>query len=127
MATTLSDYLKANPGTGFRSVPQYFAEGDFLVYFMKDSPHFAERLDDIVTVYLDLDTKELVGCKVKGVRHILKTADEFDVHVDGDSVKLTFLIFAGAASNQGGRKKEWYAQLRQLKDVTVSRKELCEA
>jgi hypothetical protein len=127
MATTLNDYLKENPGAGFRSVPQYFAEGDFLVYFMKDRPHFAERLDDIVTVYLDLDTKELVGCKVKGVRHILKTADEFGVYLDGDTVRLAFLIFAGAASNQGGRKKEWYAQLRQLKDVTVSRKELCEA
>jgi hypothetical protein len=124
MAPTLSEYLKQNPSQGFRPVPQYFATGDFLTYFLRDVPHYAERLDEVLTVYLSVDTKELVGVKVKGVRHIMKTVTELELLVDGDSVKMAVFIFAGAAADRADRKTERYAQLVKLKDVLVSRKEL---
>ena len=72
------------------------------------------------TCTLRLVLKELIGCKVKGVKHILRTADELEVFVDGDTVKLGIFIFAGAAADRAtGRKNDRYAQLRQLKDVPI--------
>ena len=124
MVSSLIEYLKENPSRGFRSVPQYFPTGDFLTYFLKDVPYYAERLDEILTVYLAVDTNEMIGLKVKGVRHILKTVDELELVVDGETVKLGIFIFAGAATDRPGRKADRYAQLVKLKDVLISRKEL---
>lgn len=124
MVPTLSDYLKDNPGRGFRSAPQYFPTGDFLTYFLKDVPHYAERLDEVLTVYLDAATKELVGLKVKGVRHILKAAGELGLVGLDDPVRLATFIFAAAGADRTAWKSERYAQLVALKDVSVSRKDL---
>ncbi|AWM38697.1 hypothetical protein GobsT_31140 [Gemmata obscuriglobus] len=124
MVPTLREFLKANPSRGFRSAPQYFSSGDYLTYFIEDASHYAERLDEVLTVYLHTETKNLVGVKVKGVRHIMKTVDELELVVDGDSVKLGVFIFAGAAADRPDRKADRYAQLVKLKDVLVSRNEL---
>ncbi len=92
MATTLTEYLKENPPGEFRSVPHYFPSGDYLTYFVSDEPCFAKRIDDVVTVYLANGSERLVGCKVKGVKHILRTAGEFRVEVQDGDVKLGFFF-----------------------------------
>lgn len=122
MAPNLSEYLKTNrPGT-FRSAPRYFESGDYLTYFVQDVDYYAKRLDDVVTVYLTKGTDRLVGCKVKGVRHILRTAGAFGVGLEGAAVKLGLFFFAGAAPDRAGNepKMKWYDLLKELADVDFS-------
>lgn len=76
----------------------------------------------MVTVYLANGTDELVGCKVKGVRHILKAAGAFGVSVGGgDGIRLGFFFFAGAAPDRAGREitMKWYDRLKEMADVKV--------
>lgn len=126
MASTLKEYLQVHRSGGFRAVAHYFPSGDYLTYFVADERCHAKRLDDIVTVYLADGSDKLVGCKVKGVRHILKTAEAFAVGVDGDGIRLGFFFFAGAAPSSIGREPvmKWYNLLKEFADVTVDRKEI---
>lgn len=124
MATTLRDYLRANEPGGFRAVPHYFPSGDFLTYFVSDERCYAKRLDGVVTVYLAHGTDRLVGCKVKGVRHVLKTAGTFGVGVHGgDGLTLGIFFFAGAAPDLAGREvtMQWYERLKEFAGVRVDR------
>lgn len=122
METRLSDYLAANKPAGFRSVPHYVRSGDYLTYFLTDEDCYAERLDDVLTVYLARGTDRLVGCKVKGVKHILRTAGNFGVNVDGGKrVKMGLFFFAGAAPDRIDKRMrvKWYDALKGLSDVEV--------
>jgi hypothetical protein len=126
----LTDYIKNNRPKQFRSGPVYFPTGDFLTYLIKDGPCVAERLDDVVTVYLSHDTRELVGFKVKGVCHILKQAGAFGVGVgSGDGVRLGLFFFAGAAPDRADNlpRMKWYERLEAFADITVDRETLCPA
>lgn len=122
MAATLSEYLLVNRPGGFRAVPQYFPSGDYLTYFVRDARHYAKRLDDVVTVYLEMGTNGLVGCKVKGVKHILRKAGRFGVRVDGTDggpVRLGLLFFVGAAPDRadGERNVKYYDLLEEFAHV----------
>lgn len=126
----LTEYIKANPAKTFQSAPVYFPTGDFLTYLLRDGPCVAERLDDVVTLYLSPDTRELVGFKVKGVCHILKKAGAFGVGVGGgDGVRLGLFFFAGAAPDRADKlpKMKWYERLEAFADITVDRQTLCPA
>ncbi|MGL6097338.1 MAG: hypothetical protein ACRC7O_16255 [Fimbriiglobus sp.] len=127
MAETLTDYIRTNRPRGFRATPHYFPSGDYLTYFSSEERCVAERLDDVITIYLSAETKELVGCKVKGVRQILETAGAFRVAVGDDAgIRLGFFFFAGAAPDRAGQevKLKWYERLRELADVTWDRNQL---
>ena len=124
--TTLSEYLRENRPESFRAEPAYVPSGDYLAYFLKDVPHLSERLDAVVTLYLAADTRELVGCKIKGVRHILKTAGAFGVGVTDGNLKLGFFFFLGAAPDHVDQapKMKWYDRLREWADVPVDAEKL---
>jgi hypothetical protein len=122
MAATLKEYLRENPPGEFRSVPHYFPSGDYLTYFLTNERCHAKRLDGVVTVYLGSESGRLVGCKVKGVRHILKTAGAFGVGLDGGGgIRLGLFFFTGAAPDLAGREvsMKWYDQLKAIADVRV--------
>jgi hypothetical protein len=124
----LTDYIKQNPAKEFRAAPIYFPTGDFLTYLLQDTPFIAERLDDVVTIYLSRSSRELVGFKVKGVRHILKKAGDFGVVVGGgDGIRLGLFFFAGAAPDRADKlpKMKWYERLEAFADITVDRRLLC--
>jgi hypothetical protein len=126
----LREYIKQNPPKEFRAAPVYFPTGDYLTYLLQDVPYVAERLDDVVTIYLSPDSRELVGFKVKGVRHILDKAGAFGVGVgDCDGVRLGLFFFAGAAPDRADKlpKMKWYQRLEAFADITVDRKDLCPA
>ena len=126
----LTEYIEQNPASAFRPAPVYFPTGDFLTYLLRDGPCVAERLDDVVTLYLSWDSRELVGFKVKGVSHILKKAGAFGVGVGGgDGIRLGLFFFAGAAPGQADTlpKMKWYERLEAFADITVDRQTLCPA
>jgi hypothetical protein len=125
MAKDLTEYLETHHSRGFRPVPHYFRQGDFVTYYFRDERAFAQRVDDLLTVFISFDTKELVGCKIKGVRHILQTAGDFGVTLDDGNVQLGLFFFIGAAVAKDEEQKRRYEELgRMAKNVVLNRAEL---
>jgi hypothetical protein len=125
MAQNLKEYLETNEAKGFRPVPHYFAQGDFVTYYLRNDRCYAQRLDDMVTIFLAFDSDVLVGCKIKGVKHILQTAGDFGVTLDDGAVQLGLFFFTGATMAKDEMQKKRYAELaRMTKDVTLDRREL---
>jgi hypothetical protein len=129
MAETLKEYLEKNSSGGFHSFPQYFPSGDYLTYFTSSERCHAKRLNDVITVFLANESKRLVGCKVKGVAHILKTAGDFHVQVwDGDdSIRLGFFFFYATGLDRADTEHQWSELLKSMSNVTIPRSILLEA
>ena len=68
--TTLSEYVRSHPPKGFTSRPIYFLDGEFATFYVSNRRAYAERVDELLTVYRDVETHELTGCKIKGVRSV---------------------------------------------------------
>jgi len=76
MATTLDQYLEGKTPKGFRAVPHYFEDGDYVSFYFSDGRCYAKRVDELLTAYYSEETGELVGCKIKGVALLLRTLKE---------------------------------------------------
>lgn len=82
MATGLNEYhdflneVCSNPAP-FHAKPYYEAEGDSLIFYVKDRPSYAKRLNTIFTLFLSADDDSLVGCEIKGVKRLLKIYGDF--------------------------------------------------
>jgi hypothetical protein len=114
MASDLKEYLQIHKGGNFNPVPHYFASGDYVTYYFRNERCYAQRVDDLLTVYLSLDNHELVGCKIKGVKHILKTAGTFGVQVDCGQVSMGFLFYFGVAGAKDEKQKQRYEELNNV-------------
>jgi len=120
MADDLMDYLKTHPCKGFRPAPRYSAPGDFVTFYFREERAFARRVDDLLTVYLSMETKELVGCKIKGVKHLLQTAGSLFVSIDAGKVRLAFFFALGEKVARDPEQKRLYQELAALtKDVEL--------
>ena len=122
MATNLNEYLRAHKCKGFQPVPQYFPTGDFLTYYFKDTPCHAKRIDELLTVYLGDDTRELVGFKIKGAKHIVTHAGNFGVLINDENIQMGLFFFVGAAATKDVAQLRWYTELgKQAGDIRVDR------
>ncbi len=76
-AETLDEYLKRRKpkSNGFKAVPHYFPDGDFISCFTSDEWRYAKQIGERLTVYYSDETDEVVGCKIKGVRAIMTRAE----------------------------------------------------
>lgn len=125
MAQNLKQYLAGRSCQAFRPVPHYFANGDFVSYYFREDRCYAQRVDDLLTIYLAIGSGDLVGCKIKGVRHILRTAGDFGVKVDDGDVELGLFFFVGAIQAKSESQRVRYEELGRIaKHATVARKEL---
>lgn len=112
MAENLREYLEAHRPRGFTSEPQYFGDGDFVTYFVKNDLHYAQRIDSLLTVYLSEETDELVGCKIKGVRRIVGEIGDFGVLVRDQVNRITLgLLVLTAATLAELSKRVRYAEV----------------
>ena len=128
MDQTLKEYLRTHPCKGFHAVPHYSVLGDFLTCFVRDERAYEQPVDEWLTVYLSMKSNELVGCKIHGVRHLLQTAGDFGVPLEGDAVRLGFFLFVGAMAARETKQKQRYEELRRLaRDARLDRKELAAA
>ena len=77
-------------------------EADALTVCFEGDADYSERLNDHVTLYRSLETKEIVGCRIKGISGILEDLPNF-IHVKDGPVKLSiiFWAFRGTAENEG--------------------------
>lgn len=99
-ADFLAEWSGGNACSGeFHPYAEYAAEEDALTFFFRPDAYWAKRLNSRVTVYFSLDggENEIVGCRIKSVRHVLEDIGEFDVSINGKGVRLT-LVFAALRS-----------------------------
>ncbi|MEX0728497.1 MAG: hypothetical protein WEB58_04880 [Planctomycetaceae bacterium] len=82
--------------------PFYSREGDTLKVYLKDADNFAERLDDVVTVYLSESTNEIVGCKIKGVSHLCRQLGDFGVELTDGHITIGMLFIVSWARASAG-------------------------
>jgi hypothetical protein len=68
--------LLARPAEHFTPVAAYDADGDCVEFLAKPDAFYAERVDDLVTVYYSQETGEVIGSLIKGVSKFCKQMRE---------------------------------------------------
>jgi hypothetical protein len=71
----------------------YYADADTVEYVRKDGPCVHRRIDDMLTLTLDLNTRELIGFRVKGFRNffINHLKPKYKL-LDGDFIPLVSVL-----------------------------------
>jgi len=90
----LVEYVEKHPAQGFSPIPHYFPDGDFLSFYFLEDECYAERVDGLLTAYYSIKTGALVGCKIKGVRHLLDRLGTFGILLQEGPILLAFLFLA---------------------------------
>ena len=72
----LEKYLE-NRNPVFSSEPWYNQDGDCLTVKFKNTADYASRVDGILTVFKDIETDEVVGFLIKGIKHLVESKAKF--------------------------------------------------
>lgn len=98
----LTQLLRENPPAR-KFVPYCYLskEADTLTVYFEGDADYSKRLNDHVTLYLSLETREIVGCRIKGISGLLEDLPNY-VRVKHGSVRLSviFLAFRGGAEEE---------------------------
>src|SRR5438093_9338139 len=94
---TLTEYMDSlGPRKGFKPKPYVCADSDTLTLYFENTPSFAERIDNELTVFKSFAYGELVGFELKGILPKMKELGRL-IHVTAKTpkihVKLLLLIY----------------------------------
>jgi hypothetical protein len=101
--TTKDDFAKtmmllAKPAEQFRPTATYDPDGDCIEFLAKPDPFYAERVDDLVTVYYSQETGEVIGALIKGVARFCaefsKRNPGFRSVIEDGPVSLEYIFLA---------------------------------
>jgi hypothetical protein len=95
----LMEFLKENqPSKQFVPYSYLSKEADALTVYFEGDPDYSKRLSDHVTLFLSMETHEIVGCRIKGISGLISDMPNF-VHVQHNGIELSvvFLSFRGGA------------------------------
>lgn len=136
-ATSNSDFAKrmlllARPAGEFRPTATYDRDGDCIEFLAAPDPFYAERIDDLVTVYYSQETDEVIGSLIKGVskfcRDMLGTMPGFIIEINDGPVSLHHIFLARMWSSRLGPediRTLTYQKLIQVSKETVVEGEFC--
>ena len=87
-----------NPPGDFRPTATYDRDGDCIEFLASPDPFFAERVDDLVTVYYSQETGQVIGSLIKSVTKfcaaVLKQLPGFKIEIQDHRVKLQHIFLA---------------------------------
>ena len=85
-------------------------DGDCIEFFVAQDDYFSERIDDYLTLYLDMDTEQIVGFVIKNIKRIL---DRLSMQrpavafvIDDGTVVLRSLFVSMFVNGQTGNRQE---------------------
>lgn len=88
----------ARPAERFEPTAAYDPDGDCIEFLARPDPFYAERVDDLVTVYYSQETHEVVGSLIKGVssfcKKMLATFPGFRIEIRDGRVSLVHIFRA---------------------------------
>ena len=137
--TSNSDFAKrmtllARPAEAFKPTATYDRDGDCIEFLSKPDPFYAERIDDLVTVYYSQETGEVIGSLIKGVskfyRDVLEKMPGFRIEIQDGPVSLQHIFLARMWSSDfdpEGLATLTYRKLIEVSRETVVEGELCSA
>ena len=96
--------LSHPPKGAFIPCAYYGEEEDALMFYFRNDPDYAKRVNSRVTVYLSEETDELVGCQIKGVGRVLRELGELDLTIKHKGVKLKVVLLAVMEPMSDARK-----------------------
>src|SRR5436309_9925699 len=84
--------LLARPAEHFEPTATYDPDGDCIEFLAKPDAFYAERVDELVTVYYSQETDEVIGSLIKGVskfcRDVLRQMPGFKIEIHDGRVRL---------------------------------------
>ena len=84
------------PAPEFKPFAIYDSDGDCIEFFTSGDGFYAERVDDLLTVYRSQDTREIIGSLVKGVSGLFRKLDKnlpgLRIEIEAGAVKLEHLF-----------------------------------
>lgn len=90
--------LLSRPAEQFVPTATYDRDGDCIEFLAKPDPFFAERVDDLVTVYFSQQTGDVIGSLIKGVsrfcRRILDQMPGFQIEIQAGRIRLVHIFLA---------------------------------
>ena len=90
--------LLAEPAEQFRPTATYDPDGDCIEFLARPDPFYAERVDDLVTVYYSQETDQVIGSLIKGVSKfcstLLQNMPGFQIEIQDRRVKLQHIFLA---------------------------------
>lgn len=82
----------------FRPYHEINEASDSLTVYFRPDPDYSKRLTEHVTLYLSLETDEIVGCRIKGIKGILEDLpNEIRVRHKSGNLWLIFWAFRGCS------------------------------
>ena len=113
MATdNLMDFIKEHAmGTGtFKPYHEYSKEADALTVRFKPDADISKRLTDHVTLFVSIDSGEVVGCRIKGISDLIKDLPNY-VTIDDGNVYLSMLFLPFRGPTEDKVTQETFNQL----------------
>src|SRR5882762_7459680 len=90
--------LLARSAEQFRPTATYDADGDCIEFLARPDPFYAERIDDLVTVYYSQETGAIIGSLIKGVSRFCsefaKKNPGFKIVVENGPIRLEHIFLA---------------------------------
>ena len=116
----------------FEPTASYDPDGDCIEFLAKPDPFYAERVDDLVTVYYSQETGEIVGSLIKSAskfcQRLLERFPGFRIEIIDGRVKLEHLFLArlwSASPEQQEIITVTYRKLIQVAEETHAEAEMC--
>jgi len=90
--------LMAKPAAEFHPTATYDKDGDCIEFLAKSDPFYAERVDDLLTVYYSQETNEIIGSLIKGVstfcKRLMESMPGFKIEIYDGKMKLQHIFLA---------------------------------
>ncbi len=90
--------LMAEPEEPFKPTATYDPDGDCIEFVVSPDPFYAERVDNLATVYYSQVTGQVIGSLIKGVSRfcegLLQTMPGFQIEIADRRVKLRHIFLA---------------------------------
>ena len=122
----------ARPDEEFQPTVVYDPDGDCIEFLASPDAFYAERVDDLVTVYYSQGTGEVVGSLIKGVsgfcEKVLKRIPGFRIEIIDHRVKLVHVFRAKLWTSESDPQAVntlTYQKLIQAAEDTEVETELC--
>lgn len=94
----------------------YDSDGDCFEVLFSDESYKTERVDEVLTVFYGQESKEIVGCVIKGMRllltDVLKRNPGFVFEVEDGNIELSILFTAAAWKDGDKVTGKRYKKLR---------------
>jgi len=121
------------PPRDFQPTVTYIRSGDCIEFVAKPGRYRAERLGELVTVYLSEEDDEIVGSLIKGVqafcRQLSGKLPGFKINVDDGRVRLEHLFLAHLWSEPivNQLTERTYRKLIEVAEETKAEADFCAA